>query len=158
MMLISILIDEYKKALKVFNMFSRKMNKRVIRFSFFIFAMLFSGSALSQLNELEIFPDVTSGIIQTIDDNHSVGIIQFKIIDFDLEKAAFIHQELTKYSGEVLGYGYSVLDHKILVSYADPMYPNFLLAILDRVNIKGYYEVAGSQVFYQKDGKSSFIF
>ncbi len=134
----------------------------VERLYLFVFAMLLSFSSYSQLEDLSVNPSLSSGIIQTIDPNSvadtpPIGIVQFKIVDMDLEKAQFIQKEFTKYEGEIIGFGYAVLDQKIIVSYTNPIYPNFLLAILDRVNIKGYFAENGSNVYYEKDGKSAFL-
>ncbi len=124
---------------------------------FVLVLFLFSVPCQAQLEHLEINPTLTSGIIQSIDSTNQIGFIQLKIVDLDLEKVNFIRSEFNKYSGDILGYGYSVLDSKIIVCYQLPVYPNYLLAILDRSNIKGFYEHQGSLIYYVKDGYSSFI-
>jgi hypothetical protein len=123
----------------------------------FVFSIAFSLQSNAQIEEIDIDPTIQSGIIQNIDQNNQIGIVQFKIENLDAEMAQLILREFDKYNGEIVGYGQAVISGKIIVSYLDPLYPNFLLAILDRVNIKGYYENNGVNVYYQKDGRSAFI-
>lgn len=113
--------------------------------------------AQAQLEELEINSSLTSGIVQDIDSSNQVGMVQFKVEDLDLEKVSIIRSEFQKYAGDIIGFGYSVLDSKIIISYQSPVYPNYLLAILDRSNIVGFYEQEGLIIYYFKDGYSSFI-
>lgn len=135
--------------------------KRILRLfsltAVFLFSLA-SNFCVAQLEDLEINTSIQSGIIQEIDTDHPVGKIQIIVVDLDAQKAKFIRDEFTKYSGEIIGYGQAVIDNKIILSYTNPITPNFLLAILDRVNIKGYYHnESGLEITFVKDGVSAFI-
>ena len=120
----------------------------------FIFLSSFS---FGQLINLEIEPNLSSGIVIPMDSTTMLETVQFKVIDMDFAKSEFIYRELVKYDGVTIGYGKSVLDSKIIVSYHAPFTANHILAILDRVNIEAYYDVNGEDVYYQKNEFSFFI-
>jgi hypothetical protein len=129
-------------------------------FSVLVFASLFfiSSTSFAQLEPLEINTSIQSGIIQAIDADHPIGKIQLIIVDLDADKAKIVKDEFTKYSGDIIGFGQAVIDNKIILTFKNPIYPNFLLAILDRVNIKGYYHnESGLEISFIKDGVSAFI-
>ncbi len=126
-------------------------------FAVLVISLAFSFISFSQIQDIEVNSTIQTGIIQTIDQNNELGIIQMKVVGMDFEMAQQIRFEFVKYQGEIIGYGYSVLDNLIIVSYNSPIYPNFLQAILDRVNIDAFYSQNGQDVYYQKDGYSAFI-
>lgn len=133
----------------------RKFLTRLLMIILSVCALTFSGNA--QLNEINIDPNLTSGIVQEMDSLHDEAIVQYKILDLDLEMANLIFKDLSKYEGSITGFGQAVIDQKIIVSFKAPFTPNHILSILDRVNIKGYYEVSGENIYYFKDGNSFFL-
>lgn len=119
---------------------------------------LFISESFSQMGTMAISTDISSGVITNIDANNEIGVIQFQIDNLSANQQDIIMYEFTKYEGEIVNFGISLVDNKLIVAYRLPSYPNFLLAILDRVNIRGYYlDISGLQTFYAKDGHSAFI-
>lgn len=133
------------------------LSSQILRGLSVLVLLILTIPAQAQLEELEINSSLTSGIVQDIDSSNQIGMVQFKVEDLDLEKVSIIRSEFQKYAGDIIGFGYSVLDSKIIISYKSPVYPNYLLAILDRSNIVGFYEQGGLIIYYFKDGYSSFI-
>ncbi len=101
--------------------------------------------------------NLSSGIIVPLNSSNEIGVVQFKIDDMDEAMYATVLKEFKKYEGEIVNCGADIVEKKLIVSYISTTYPNFLLAILDRVNIHAYYELNGTQTFYVKDGHSAFI-
>lgn len=125
--------------------------------STFVAIVFFSFSGISQLAELEVNELLTSGVMVELSQESDLGVVQIILDDLDSESATEVYREFSKYSGEIVGLGMSVLEKKIIISYRDPINPNFLLAILDRVNLRAFYDENGDEIYYVKDGNSSFI-
>lgn len=71
---------------------------------------------------------------------------------------SIIQKEFAKYQDIVsISFNNEVSADYVFVKYANPMTPNQLLAILDRINKKAHYMESGSAVYYQKDGSIYFI-
>lgn len=139
---------------------SNRANKYLISnriLSVFIAVAFFSFSGISQLAELEVNELITSGVIVELGQESDLGVVQIILDDLDSESATEVYREFSKYSGEIVGLGMSILEKKIIISYREPINPNFLLAILDRINLRAFYDENGDEIYYVKDGNSSFI-
>ncbi len=138
-----------------------KNNLKNLRFKLAItlgISVLMSAYSYSQMGTLEVRSDISSGIITEIDANHEIGLIQFKIDVVNESVQDIILREFSKYDGEIVNFGLSIAEKKLIVSYRSPSYPNFILGILDRVNIRPYYiNLAGLTTTYVKDGYSAFL-
>ncbi len=137
---------------RVQNLFCRK-----VKFIFIFLVFLAPMAANAQLVKLDLIPHLSSGIVTPMGSINTIEVVQFKVVDMDLEKSEQILHELSKYDGDIIGFGKSILDSKIIVSYTNPFTANHILAILDRVNIKAYYEVNGQNVYFVKNEISFFI-
>lgn len=135
-------------------------NLKTLRFKLLkatILLLLVSSYSFGQMGKLLVNSSISSGIITPINSTNEIGLVQFKIDNFSSDVVKKIIIEFEKYSGDILDCGYSVPESKLIVSFKDPIYVNYLLAILDRVNIRGYYDLNGVETRYFKDGNSGFI-
>lgn len=122
-----------------------------------VIVLLSNSLSAQDFGNMEVDNSIESGIIVPVNSPSDIGVIQFKIDNLTKPMYESILRELNKYNGEIVNCGAKIEDKKLIVSYVSPTYPNFILAILDRVNISGYYDVNGVDTYYFKDGYSAFI-
>jgi|TARA_R110000737_G_scaffold353499_1_gene406230 hypothetical protein len=137
-----------------------KYNLKNLRFKLLktaVLLFLLCSHSFGQMGTLQVDSTISSGIIIPLNLSNDIGLVQFKIDNFNLDVAKKVVFEFEKYTGEIIDCGYSVPESKVIVSYQDPMYINYILAILDRVNIRGYYELNGVETRFVKDGNSRFV-
>lgn len=115
------------------------------------FVVAFSSVTFSQT-------EVHSGILHTQSSVEEYNLI--KIHCDGVSSTAVIRSvsdELKKYPKEIYSFDFDQVNHKIYVKYKGAMSPNMILGILDRVNIRAYYLVSGSPVYFVKTGNEIFV-
>ena len=123
-----------------------------------LIACLLSSMAFGQEKiSVDIIPaQIHSGVIKKIEGTNLIGELVLHLDNMSPEVAAKVEREFKKYPEEVQTYAIDIDKKKIYISYTEPFYPNLVLSILDRVNIRPYYLENGEEVKYVKDGNAYF--
>jgi len=114
--------------------------------------------AQTKLQETSIPVHLHSGVLTKIDEQHEIGamLIHIDALLTDETLEAKVQEEFMKYPSEIISFAISASTGKVYITYKNPLYPNLILAILDRKNIRGYYLEDGQEIRYVKDGNAYF--